>query len=353
MDIADLFGASYSNFDVETTDLHASDDTIGSWPRFFAFLKLETHMAPRRMVGGRLEWSFPATCSRLLGRSHSIAREPASAIVYPDGSPRDWRRQIDQWWTVTVWADGEGRERKADLMTSRSYDTHEQPSRWERLTLAAGILAAVLYIAATALFIAYILPDMPTLDAPAVEAATFYAQQSENGIYMVISHLGATQMMFLLLFFGGLFGILRRAEQGSGSLAAAVFAAGIAVSIITPIAILIEDHVLLGLAANGVDPVIVRAFDGIVPVSVALTCFPQAVALGGTAALILSTRLAPRWLGWMGVVTAVLCLAGTVAFPLASLATLLFRLWILALSVALLRTPGTESRPLAQVARAQ
>ncbi len=68
------------------------------------------------------------------------------------------------------------------MMTSRSYDTHEQPSRWERPALAAGIIAAALYIAATALFIGYILPDMPPMDAPAAEAATFYAQQSENSI---------------------------------------------------------------------------------------------------------------------------------------------------------------------------
>ena len=220
------------------------------------------------------------------------------------------------------------------------------------MALAAGIIASVLYIAATALFVAYIVPDLPAMDAPAAEAASFYAQQSKNGIYTLISQLGVAQMMFLPLFFGGLFGILRRAEQGSGALAAAVLAAGTAVAIITPMAILIEDHLLLGLAARGVDPVIVKAFDGLVPISLALSGFPQTVVLGGTAALILSTRCAPRWLGWTGIVLAVLSLGGTLAFPLAALATLLARLWILALSVALLRSPRAESRRSAQVAPA-
>lgn len=237
-------------------------------------------------------------------------------------------------------------------MTPAELYAQERPSRWERTALAAGIIAAALYIAATVLFVAYIVPDLPAMDAPAAEAASFYAQQSKNGIYTLISQLGVTQMMFLLLFFGGLFGILRRAEQGSGGLAAAVLAAGTAVSIITPLAILIEDHLLLGLASRGVDPVIVKAFDGLVPISLALTGFPQTVVLGGTAALILSTGCAPRWLGWVGIGLAALSLGGTAAFPLAALATLLFRLWILTLSVALLRSARAESRRSVQIAPA-
>jgi hypothetical protein len=48
---------------------------------------------------------------------------------------------------------------------------------------------------------------------------------------------------------------------------------------------MIEHHLLLGLAAAGGDPVIVRGFDGMAPVSLGLAGFPQAVVLGGAAAL--------------------------------------------------------------------
>jgi hypothetical protein len=68
-------------------------------------------------------------------------------------------------------------------------------------------------------------------------------------------------MALLILFFGGLFGVFRRAERGSGALGAAVFVAGSAIAVTTPLAIMLGDHLLLGLAA-GADPLIVRASPG-------------------------------------------------------------------------------------------
>lgn len=107
-------------------------------------------------------------------------------------------------------------------------------------------------------------------------------------------------MAFLVLFFGGLFGVLRRAEGGSGSLATAVLAAGLAIAIIFPLTTMIETHLLFAFATTGMDPAVTQAVDGIGPLSLALSGFPQAVVLGGTAALLLSWRFAPRWLGWVG-----------------------------------------------------
>jgi len=185
---------------------------------------------------------------------------------------------------------------------------------------------------------------MPAIDAPAAQQAAFYAQQSENLLYRLVSYFGQAQMAFLILFFGGLFGVLRRAERGSGGLAAAVFVAGSAIAVITPLAIMIENHLLLGLAAAGADPVIVRAFDGMGPLSFALSGFPQAVVLGGTAAILVSQRLIPSWIAWFGVGVGVLGIVGTGTlvsadlFPFAALSTLLFRIWLLALSVALVHS---------------
>jgi hypothetical protein len=232
-------------------------------------------------------------------------------------------------------------------MQPTHHDITEQPSPWEGLTLASGIVAGALQFVFTAIFVALILPDLPPLDAPAAQAVAFYAQQSHDPVYRLTSYLVEFQMVFLMLFFGGLFSVLRRADGGSGALAAAIFAAGIALAVITPLADMIEDHLLLGLAADGADPVTARGFDGMVPVSQALSGFPQAVVLCGTAALILARRLAPRWLAWLGFALGALSLAGTgmlmgmALFPLPMLVTLLFNLWILALSVALLR--GTRS----------
>jgi hypothetical protein len=141
-----------------------------------------------------------------------------------------------------------------------AHDAAEHILRWERLTLGSGAIAAGIYLAGAAIFIGTIVPHLPAMGAPAAQQAAFYAQQSQNLLYRLVSYFGQAQMAFLILFFGGLFGLLRRAERGSGALAAAVFVAGSAIAGITPLAIMFEDHLLLGLAAAGADRVLVCAF---------------------------------------------------------------------------------------------
>lgn len=231
-----------------------------------------------------------------------------------------------------------------------------QSSRWERMTLASGIVAATLFIAATAIFVGFIAPGLPPVDAPPEEFASFVAEPGQVVPDALYLYLVAAQLAFVVLFFGGLFGVLRRAEGGSGSLAAAVFAAGLAIAIITSLANVVEDHLLTGFAENGVDPAVTQAVDGIGPLSLALSGFPQAVVLGGTAALLLSRRFAPRWLGWVGFALGALVLVGTGTlvvgpslFPITALGTLLFWLWILALSVVLLLNTRTAGQAVPRV----
>lgn len=219
-------------------------------------------------------------------------------------------------------------------------------ARWERITLASGAVAAGLFLAGAVLFIGFVAPSMPAMDAQPAEQVAFYALQAANPIYRMVSLLGEAQMPFLLLFFGGLLGVLRRAERGEGALSLAVFAAGIAIAVIAPFAIMIEDHLLLGMATSHIDPLIVRSFDGIGPVAFGLSGYPQALVLLGTAALL--GRQLPRWISWLGVGIAALCVVacGTPVagqlFPFAAISTLLFRVWLLALSVTLARRAGAE-----------
>jgi hypothetical protein len=218
-----------------------------------------------------------------------------------------------------------------------------KPSALERLALGGGVVAALLYVAAAALFVGAIVPRMPPFDAPAATRAAFYASMHGHPPYQAISYLGEAQLAFLLPFFGGLLGVLRRAEGGSGAVSFSVFAAGVALAVITPLAMLVEDHLLLGFAAAGVDPAIVTTVDGLVPVSFALSGFPQAVVLAGTTAVLRGRGVVPRWTGWLGLGVAALSLAGTATivagelFPVSHLASLLTRVWVLALAVSLLR----------------
>lgn len=215
-------------------------------------------------------------------------------------------------------------------------------STFDTLSFASGIVASVLGLVCAGLFIAYVLPDLPAIHAPVAERVEFYKAMSRSTLYRSISYLGEVQMLLLLMFFGGLYGVLRRAEGGSGALSISVFGAGVALSLITPLAILFEDHLMLGMAAADADPIVVASIDGLGPLSFALGGFPQALVLGGTAVLLLQKRLIPKALGWFGVVLAVLSLAGTgtllrgALFPVSSLTMLLFRVWLLVLAAVLL-----------------
>lgn len=224
------------------------------------------------------------------------------------------------------------------------------PARFDRLTFASGIVSSVVFLVGAVLFIGVIAPQMPSFGSPAEQMATFYREMGRDGIYRTISYLGEMQMMLLLVFFGGLFGVLRQAEDGNAALSFAVFAAGIALAVILPLAIYIEDHLMLGFAARRIDPVIVAAIDGLGPLAFALGGFPQTVILVGTALLLYRDAIVPRPILWFGVFVAVVGLAGTgtlvrgALFPVSSLAMILFRIWLLALSIALFRRAGRSDR---------
>ncbi len=222
------------------------------------------------------------------------------------------------------------------------------PDRLDRLTFVSGVLSSVAFLIGTILFIGVIAPKMPAFGSPAAQTAAFYAEMGRDAVYRSISYLGELQMMLLLVFFGGLLGRLRQAEGGSGAISFAVFGAGIALALIAPIAIFIEDHLMLGFAARKIDPVIVAAIDGLGPLSFALGGFPQTVILLGTALLLYREGVVPRPILWFGVAVALLGFAGTGAlvrgafYPVSAVAMILFRIWLLALSVALFRAAGRD-----------
>ena len=229
-----------------------------------------------------------------------------------------------------------------DKFLTPELDAGSTPSVFDRLSFASGIAASVLALLGAVLFIVYIVPDLPPIHAPVDERAEFYRSMARNGIYRTIGYLGEVQVGLLLLFFGGLFGVLRRAEGGSGAMSFAVFAAGITLAVITPLSIMIEDHLMFGMVAGG-HPAIVASIDGLGPISFALGGFPQAIVLAGTGALLMRQRSIPRALGWVGFVLAALSLVGTGTlvrgslFPISSLTMLLFRGWMLVVAALLLR----------------
>lgn len=239
-------------------------------------------------------------------------------------------------------------------MTTYSLNTHEMPSPWERPLLAGGIVAGACFLASMALFIGVIAPQMPPFEAEAATKSAFYARMAADPVYTWARLLIFAQLAPLALLFGGLFPVLRRAEGGSGALAGATIAAGLFGALLAPVAELVEGHLLLGLTAAGADPVIAIGFDGMTPVAFGLSGIPQFVVLAG-AGLLLGSRLVPRWVAWFGYLTALTGLLGVGVmfaqpfFAFGLLSAILYKLWLIALSVSLLHQPHEVVQPMPNV----
>lgn len=241
-------------------------------------------------------------------------------------------------------------------MTSRPYDAYQQPSRWEPLALASGIVFAVLQITAIVFALVFFLSQLPAVGAPVAEWAEALAQIPTMTV-RVTDYLLLLPVPFFLLFLGGLFGVLRRAEGGSGTLAVSALGAGIAMAMTWPMGILVAG-LSSGIVADGGDLATAWALDGMAPLSLALSAFPRTVLLAATSLLLLDSRLVPRWMGLLGLVLAVASLIGTGMlllpdmFPVLALVTLIFELWILALSVSLVRSERSAHAGTARIAPA-
>jgi hypothetical protein len=214
----------------------------------------------------------------------------------------------------------------SNLMQSKHTEKrHGWTFQWERLALASGILFVAVQIATVAFNVVFFLTTHPPMDASPQETARGFAEHAtmvEIGTYLYV-----LQVPFLLVFLGGLFGVLRRAEGGSGALAISVLGAGIAMVVIASTGALISSLTPI-IGQLGGEGATVKAIDAMTPLALALSAFPRAVLLGATSIVILESRIAPRWIGWAGLVLVLISLVSTgtlVApelFPLVALGTL-------------------------------
>jgi hypothetical protein len=220
-------------------------------------------------------------------------------------------------------------------------------SRWERFALTSGLLFAVVQIVTIAFSAVFFATSHPPMDASPAEAARGFAQAETmvaTGTYLYVLHLP-----FWLIFLGGLFGVLSRAEGDTQALAVSVLGAGVAMGVIVSLGALVSS-ITPTIGALGGDGATVKAIDGMTPLALALSALPRAVLLGVTSAAVLEYRIAPRWIGWTGLVLGLVSLVSTgtllspAFFPFLALGTLLFVLWIAALTVALLQNVPAGSR---------
>jgi hypothetical protein len=155
--------------------------------------------------------------------------------------------------------------------------------------------------------------------------------------------LAILPLPFALVFLGGLDAVLRRLD--GGPLVPAAVSAGVLSFLIPSIGALVSSVTpAIGAAdTSAAAGAVVKALDGVMPLSVALAGFPRAVMLIAVVVLLARAGLAGRAMTITGITIAVLGILGTGTFvvqglfPLASLSQLLFVAWVTALSLILVR----------------
>lgn len=217
----------------------------------------------------------------------------------------------------------------------------------ERWLLASGVAFAIAKLGVLVYFGVSVASKWPPFDAPAVERALHYAAHWEQ--IQFANFLLPLPTPLFLLFLGGLFSVLRRAEGGTGALSVTAFGAGIAAAMVWPIGMVLG-ALAMQIGKDGGDLVTMQVLEGIAPLSLALSALPRAVLLAAAALVVLQTRCAPRWVGWWGIGLAPFSLAGAATllmpavFPLLGLGMPLFLLWVLAFSVGALWTARHQVR---------
>ncbi len=210
--------------------------------------------------------------------------------------------------------------------------------KFERLGFASGVIFSLLQFGVMGYFITLVFPQMGPPEAVELHLA-FYRNQGE--VLRLGNYLLMLPMPFFLLFLGGLFGLLRRMEGSSGPLAVSAITSGTIVAVLWPLSAVLN-NVGIDIAQAGGDRATVTALDAIGPYTLALSALPRAVLLVAVSAGLIYGRFKPGWISWAGLALAMITLAGSATlvtrqiFPVLALGTMLFELWIVALSLTVL-----------------
>ena len=219
-----------------------------------------------------------------------------------------------------------------------SIDSAGVAERLERWGLWAGIAFVVLFVVR---FVAFL--DTPESDAPASEWKDHLADSGNRTQILVGTYLMAFAGLAFLWFMASLFGRLRDIEDRPGFLTRLGYGAGAIF-----VTMLFGSAAAMGTVAAGVEFGDMPVPDGEFPrqfenlgfgLLLLFGMFAAGVFMAAVSFIGLHTALLPRWLAIAGLVAAPLVLLfGVVFVPM-----LLLVLWVLAVSIALLRVHPTPA----------
>jgi hypothetical protein len=209
----------------------------------------------------------------------------------------------------------------------------------------AGAFAGIAFVTLSVLWATLIVAgDRPGYGSSSAEISEYWADSGKRALSLVGAIVLSLAGMALLWFLGSFRVVLRRAEGEPARLATIAFAGGVVLAALMLVKNSIDGGLALALIFGEagendfmLDPEVFKTLDALFLGLLIHEAFAAAVLIGAAALLILRTAGLPRWLGWTGIVFAVLQLASWLVYG----APLVLALaWILAVSVLMLRRPA-------------
>lgn len=196
----------------------------------------------------------------------------------------------------------------------------------------SGIVGFVLLV----IGLGFLVGVVPPAGGSGEEVAKFL-ERSETQVWAG-AYLGLLGALLHFVFIGRLYGVLRRAEGGTGWLAMTAFGAAI-----LQFAVLLSVDFTVSAAAfyrgqRGLDPNVLAAFFDVKQFAELILGGAAALFLAAAAILVLRMGALPRWLGWFAAGTAVLLLLSRALGPgdESEPANFLAIIWMLAVSIVLI-----------------
>jgi hypothetical protein len=176
--------------------------------------------------------------------------------------------------------------------------------RWDRVAASFGIVFVVLQLVLGAM-----LDGVPVLDAPAAEIRTYLVDDGAN--VLLPATLGTLSAFFFIVFLGAVRTFLGNAEGAPRTLATVAFGAGLVTITLATTASMPTIALAWGDTAALADPGLIKAAWNLntlalVPIGSSAGAFCLAAAV-----IVLRTRIAPTWVGSIGLLAGVVSLIAT------------------------------------------
>jgi hypothetical protein len=214
---------------------------------------------------------------------------------------------------------------------------------WLRWGAAAGIVYAVLVTAGFVVLAASIGGQLATIDSPDEVILAELERPSGVGAWVGL-YLSVIGSLLFVVFAARLWTTLRRHEGDAAVSSAAAFGSGIVYVGLTLVSLVFIGAERLA-AGRDVDIELARILSSLNSGTYIVRWGAAALYLATNGAVVLASRVLPRWLGWSAAaisVALILALA-TPTFGLALIAPFLFVFWVLAASIVLLRRSSDVS----------